>query len=131
MRNALALAALLNCAAPSSVRAQTDAVSADSSFVCRFPETPAELIGGLAALQAELRWPTQNDIVCTVIVSFTVETDGSTSDPVIRRTCRPDLDAAALDALGRVRFRPGTLYMEPVAMRMSVPVRFNGIGGRD
>ena len=128
MRTSPVLAALLCCTAPSGVRAQTGAANTD---ICGNPETPPELIGGLDSLRAVMRWPTQDDIVCTVVVGFTVETDGSTSHPEIRRACRQDLDAAALDAVGIARFRPGMISMEPVAMRAILPFRFKGLGGSD
>lgn len=131
MRTAVAFLVVVSCSLCSSTIAQGQVADPDS-FICEFPEVYPELIGGRDSLQATVRWPdTQDDIVCTVFVGFIVEADGAVSDPKIYRGCRPDLDAAALDAILRVRFRPGTRYMKPVAMRMAWPVQFDGSSGRN
>ena len=122
MRTALSSLLLLLCCVLPTAAAQSPA--ADSSFVCGLPETKPYVVGGQDSIRAAIIWPTRDDITCTVFVELTVEVDGTTSDPEIRRGCRADVDEAAIEALSRVRFEPATLYLKPVPMRYIQPVWF-------
>ena len=95
-------------------------------MVCAI-ETPPELIGGLAVLQAEVVYPEAaraDRLEGRVILQFVVRADGTVTDPVAVRSPDPRLTRAALDALARVRFEPGRQRGRPVAMRFAIPVAF-------
>jgi protein TonB len=61
----------------------------------------------------------------TVYVVFTVDPQGRVLDPAIQRSTDPAFDDAALDAVKRWRFEPGTRKGKKVPFRMRVPITFN------
>ena len=61
----------------------------------------------------------------TVELELVVDVDGSTREVKVRRGLGHGLDQAAIAALKRCRFRPGTRGSEPVAVRIAVfKIRF-------
>jgi len=61
----------------------------------------------------------------TVAMKVVVGADGLTRDIKVDRSLSPDLDKAAMDAVKRWRFTPGTKDGKPVAVQISVTVSFN------
>lgn len=60
-----------------------------------------------------------------VDVEFTVKSDGSTSEMVVRKAEPPAVfDSAACQAVSRWRFAPGIRQGKPVASRMKIRIRF-------
>ncbi len=59
-----------------------------------------------------------------VVVKVVVEPDGSVSNPEILRTGGELLDAAAIDAVRQLKFKPGMQRGVPVRVSFAVPVRF-------
>ena len=96
------------------------------------PEVKPEYPGGVMALMTEIA----NSVVYpesakeagaegTVMVKFTVGTDGSVGDVMIARGVNEALDQAAVDATKELqKFTPGTVGGEPVAVTMVLPVKF-------
>ena len=96
--------------------------------IYEFSEVPPVLVGGIAGLQAGIRYPTDAitaEIVGRVIVQFVVELDGTASDIVVVRSVYPSIDAASVDAVRRARFEPGREGRRPVRVRLTLPVTFN------
>ena len=96
-----------------------------------FSEVSPVLIGGLAALWKHIEYPEADRLAGTegtVVLRFVVGLDGWACDPAVARGVSSRLDAAAMEAIQRVRFTPGRQNGQPVAVRMSVPVRF--VAGR-
>lgn len=124
-RLALLLVALASPAAASQgAAAQTPS---DSTFVCGFPEVSPVLIGGIEALHASVVYPESERRLGTqgrVIVRFLITAEGVPTEVEVARSVSPGLDAAAVAAVRAARFLPGTLYGEPVPMRMTLPVQF-------
>jgi TonB family protein len=91
-----------------------------------------EFVGGDSALLkfigANIRYPEKakaNKVEGRVSAFFTVETDGSVSNPQIAKGIDPELDAEALRVLGSLpKFTPGRDKGKAVRVKYSVPVRF-------
>jgi len=86
-----------------------------------------ELIGGLASLYAVIEYPDlalRAGIEGTVVVQFVIETDGVPTNVEIMRSGGSILDVAALDAIGKLHFKPGMQRGKPVRVRYAMPVRF-------
>ena len=90
-------------------------------------ERMPELIGGLASIQRAVRYPDlakKAGIEGRVIVQFVVDERGRVVDPVVVRGLGAGCDEAAVRAVSRARFRPGTRHGEPVKVKMTVPITF-------
>lgn len=90
-------------------------------------EQMPELIGGLEAVQALIRYPEmarRANIEGTVHLQFIVDENGNVVDPVVVRGIGGGCDEAALEAVRQVRFHPGVQRGRPVKVRYSIPVRF-------
>ena len=58
------------------------------------------------------------------VLTISVGADGVPADIRVQRSSHPDLDAAAIEAVKRWQFNPGTANGQPASTRMQVPVRF-------
>ena len=90
-------------------------------------EKMPELIGGLAAIQREIRYPViakKAGIEGRVILQFIVDEQGRVSESKVVRGIGGGCDDEALRALQTARFRPGTQRGKPVKVKMSLPVTF-------
>lgn len=122
MRPAL-LAVLL---AP-ALAAQPDPPLPSDTLSCVLYDVQPELVGGLAALQAAVVYPEDARAEGSqgrVIVQFVVEADGTVAEARALRTPDARLAPAAVAAVERMTFRPGTQRGVPVAVRFVVPVDF-------
>ena len=63
-----------------------------------------------------------------VILEFVVDTNGRAIDPKVLSSTHPLFSQAALKALEKWRFEPGTLHGQPVNSRMRVPMLFKSEG---
>lgn len=93
----------------------------------RAQEQMPELIGGLASIQENLRYPPlarQAGVEGRVLVGFTVDEEGQVVDAEVIQGVGSGLDAAALDAVQQAHFRPGQKDGEAVRVRMVLPVTF-------
>ncbi len=90
-------------------------------------ENMPELIGGLAAIQREIRYPViakRAGIEGRVILQFIVDEQGRVTEPKVVRGIGGGCDEEALRALQTARFRPGTQRGKPVKVKMSLPMTF-------
>lgn len=90
-------------------------------------EEMPELIGGIASLQKQIRYPEiaqKASIEGRVIVQFIVGTDGSVRDPVVVRGIGGGCDEEALRVVRRARFKPGRQRGKPVPVRFTIPIHF-------
>lgn len=90
-------------------------------------EQMPELIGGLSALAAKVRYPQiarGTGIEGKVFLQFVVAEDGSVINPIVIRGIGAGCDEAALAALKSSKFRPGKQHGINVAVKMSLPVTF-------
>jgi len=60
----------------------------------------------------------------TVVIEFLVDETGNVGAPVVRSATSPEFVDAALRAVARWKFEPGTSHGRPVRFRMVVPIEF-------
>lgn len=90
-------------------------------------EQMPELIGGMAALQKNIRYPDmarKAGIEGRVIVQFIVNEKGEVENPRVIRGIGGGCDEEALRAVRQVKFRPGRQRGQPVRVQYSLPVIF-------
>ena len=86
-----------------------------------------DIEGGMRALQESLSYPEivrKAGIEGTVHVTFTVDETGEVQNPQITKSVHEALDAEALSALKSVSFVPVEKYGRPIAMEVTLPIRF-------
>ncbi|MCR4602780.1 MAG: energy transducer TonB [Prevotella sp.] len=85
--------------------------------------------GGQKALEAfiteHLKTPEGATVPARVIVTFTIEKDGSISHPQVMKSVSKELDAEALRVVGLMpKWTPGTMLGEPVSTKYTLPIIF-------
>lgn len=98
----------------------------EEDFFVAVEEMP-ELIGGLAGLQARIKYPEmarRAGIEGRVIVQFIVNEDGTIENPRVIRGIGGGCDEEALKAVSQAKFNPGRQRGEPVRVQYSLPVFF-------
>ena len=103
-----------------------------SAFICFFhPESMPSFPGGqiemLRFIAGNFEWPQslQNDCVeGTMVVQFTVELDGSISEPKIVKSIHTGLDPVCIGIVKKMpRWIPGTKRDVPTRTQMNLPIR--------
>ena len=95
--------------------------------VLEFAELMPAIPGGIGAYYVHIEYPEeaiQQGIEGLLQLTFTVNTDGSTSNIEVTRPLHPLCDSAAVQALRRTAFIPGQHDGRSVRVRMRLPVRF-------
>lgn len=90
-------------------------------------ENMPELIGGMAALQKNIRYPEmarKAGIEGRVIVQFIVNEEGEVENPRVIRGIGGGCDEEALRAVSNALFKPGRQRGIPVRVQYSLPVIF-------
>lgn len=90
-------------------------------------EQMPEIIGGVQSLYDVLEYPElarRAGIEGQVIVQCVIEPDGTPSNLSVVKSANQILDAEALRAVGRLRFKPGMQRGKPVRVKFALPVRF-------
>ncbi|CAN5224779.1 energy transducer TonB [soil metagenome] len=90
-------------------------------------EQMPELIGGLASIQENIRYPEmarRAGIEGRVYVQFIVNERGEVEDPRVIRGIGGGADEEALRAVRQAQFRPGMQRGRPVRVQYSLPVVF-------
>ncbi len=90
-------------------------------------EQMPELIGGLGALQSQIRYPEiakKAGVEGRVIVQFVVNEQGIVENPVVVRGIGAGCDEEAIKAVRQARFTPGKQRGKAVKVKMSLPVTF-------
>lgn len=106
--------------------APPEAEEQEEDFFVAVEEMP-ELIGGLAGLQAGIKYPERArraGIEGRVIVQFIVNEDGTVENLRVIRGIGGGCDEEALKAVSQAKFRPGRQRGEPVRVQYSLPVIF-------
>jgi len=110
---------------PAVTGADGSGIAGDTVFVV-VEEMPAP-IGGLEGIQRRVVYDEdarEEGIEGVVFLQFVVGTDGRVEDVTVVRGVDPRLDQAARRAVAETSFTPGQHRGEPVAVRLSLPVRF-------
>lgn len=90
-------------------------------------EQMPELIGGLASLNKHITYPEmarRAQIEGRVIVEFIIDKEGNVNNPKIIRGIGGGCDEVALNAVQKVKFKPGMQRGKPVLVRYSMPINF-------
>ena len=90
-------------------------------------EQMPELIGGLAAIQKNIKYPEiakKAGVEGRVIVQFVVDEQGSVVDPQVVRGIGAGCDEEAIRAVRQAKFKPGQQRGKPVKVKMSLPITF-------
>lgn len=90
-------------------------------------EQMPELIGGLASLNKHIVYPEmarRAQIEGRVIVEFIIDKEGNVMDPKIIRGIGGGCDEVALNAVQKIKFKPGMQRGKPVLVRYSMPINF-------
>jgi len=98
----------------------------EEDFFVVVEEMP-ELIGGLASIQQNIRYPEmarRAGIEGRVYVQFIVNERGEVEDPRVIRGIGGGADEEALRAVKQAQFRPGMQRGRPVRVQYSLPVVF-------
>ena len=102
--------------------------------VLNFVEHMPAISGGIGAYYIQIDYPEEaimQGIEGLLVLTFTVNTDGSTSDVRVTQPLHPLCDSAAVRALRRTAFIPGQQDGRLVRVRMRLPVRFQLINVAD
>lgn len=86
-----------------------------------------QLIGGIASLQEEIKYPTiaqKAGIEGRVFVQFVVDEEGNVIDPTVIRGIGAGCDEEAIRAVTLAKFTPGTQRGKAVKVKMTLPVMF-------
>lgn len=98
----------------------------EEDFFVVVEEMP-ELIGGLASIQNEIKYPEmarRAGIEGRVYVQFIVNEKGEVEDPRVIRGIGGGADEEALRAVRKAKFKPGMQRGRPVRVQYSLPVVF-------
>lgn len=110
------------------VKSFSDTLSGEPPVM--FAEEMPEFPGGPDSLNVFLRRNTQwphplYDATGTVLIEFVVEVDGSITNPTIKVSLSPELDAEALRLVGLMpKWKPARAQGEPVRCYYTIPVTF-------
>ena len=98
----------------------------ESSYFVAVEDLP-EPIGGIAAIQAAVVYPEiakRAGVEGTVYVEAFVNEEGVVTKATVVKGIGAGCDEAAIDAVKKVKFKPGKQRGKPVRVRMSIPIRF-------
>jgi protein TonB len=111
---------------PPPPQEEKEVVEEEEDFFVLVEEMP-ELIGGLQALQKEVKYPERAlraNIEGRVYVQFIVNEKGEVENPVVTRGIGGGCDEEALRVVKMARFKPGLQRGRPVRVQYSLPVIF-------
>ncbi len=110
---------------PSEPEDEPTRVRDDDVFVV--VEQMPQLIGGLASIQRQIRYPEAARVARLqgrVILQFIVDEEGDVQDVNVVRGVGGGLDEEAVRVVEQARFRPGMQRGEAVKVKLSLPVTF-------
>ena len=90
-------------------------------------EQMPEPIGGIAAIQADVKYPEiarKAGVEGRVFLQFVVNEQGNVEDVVVSRGIGAGCDEEAIRAVSVAKFTPGKQRGKPVKVRMSLPITF-------
>ncbi len=122
-----ALLLLVSFSCVLSLQAQDSTNTTPPAEVFVVVEQPPRLIGGLEAIQAQMRYPQaakDAGIQGRVIVQFVVDENGGVQDARIVRGIGGGADEEALRVVQSARFEPGKQRGEAVKVQMTLPITF-------
>ena len=109
------------------INQETQEINGDQTEFFVVVEQMPVLIGGMGNLQKQVKYPEtarQAGIEGTVIVQFIVSETGSVINPKVIRGIGGGCDEAAIEAVKKVTFEPGSQRGVPVPVQFSLPIVF-------
>ncbi len=109
------------------INRETQEINGDQTEFFVVVEQMPVLIGGMGNLQKQVKYPEtarQAGIEGTVIVQFIVSETGSVINPKVIRGIGGGCDEAAIEAVKKVTFEPGSQRGVPVPVQFSLPIVF-------
>lgn len=101
--------------------------SEGETFEFRVVEEQPEIIGGMAAIQKHLHYPelaVRAGLQGTVIIKAFIDENGTVAKLEVVKGLRGGCDEAALNAVSRIKFKPGKQRGSPVKCIIHIPVKF-------
>ena len=95
------------------------AVTAQES---KFDEPPMPLKTVAPAYPAELR---RDGVSGMVTMGITVDEKGNVSNPVVKKSTRPEFEQPAIDAILKWKFKPATKGGTPISVQVVIPMKFS------
>lgn len=95
--------------------------------VLDYAQRMPQIVGGLGAYYIHIEYPEaaiREGVEGRLVLSFVVDTRGKTHQIEVIQPLHPACDSAAVQALRKTRFVPGSHDGEPVEVKMHLPVRF-------
>ena len=99
----------------------------ETKFIWLYAEEMPELIGGLSAIQQEIRYPViakRAGVEGRVTLQFIVDENGNVTEPAVVRGIGAGCDEEALRVVREAKFKPGRQRGKAVKVKMSMPVMF-------
>ncbi|MCS3698247.1 energy transducer TonB [Salinibacter ruber] len=117
-----------NCSAKASDKTKPNDKDEEEKETEKAKKLPG-LIGGMKSLRESAKdlypeFAKKAGIEGRVIVEFYVDEQGNVQEPMVTRGIHKLLNEAAIEAVKKQEFKPGTQQGEPVRMRISLPVTF-------
>jgi protein TonB len=109
------------------INRETQEINGDQTEFFVVVEQMPVLIGGMGNLQKQVKYPEtarQAGIEGRVIVQFIVSETGSVINPKVIRGIGGGCDEAAIEAVKKVTFEPGSQRGVPVPVQFSLPIVF-------
>lgn len=104
-----------------------EAVMTDSSKVYDVVDKMPEIQGGIKEVYKNIRYPQgaiASRVEGRVFVKFIVDEQGNVKSPQIIKDIGAGCGKAAIDAIKKAKFSPGTLQGQPVKVYYTLPVTF-------
>ncbi len=105
----------------------SDPENEDEDEIFVIVEEMPTIVGGVAALSADLEYPAvarRAGLEGTSVIQVLVDRDGTASNPVVIRSASTLLDNAATEAILSQQFTPGRQRGKAVLVRIAIPVHF-------
>ncbi len=99
----------------------------DSSVADQNRATSAEIVGGIDALRERIEYPEEarkRKLEGLVLVDVDITAKGTVKSLSIKKSVHPLLDAAALEAIGGLTFKPAEHKGVTAATKMTIPIKF-------
>ncbi|MBN8707121.1 MAG: energy transducer TonB [Bacteroidetes bacterium] len=103
------------------------AAEEEEATIFEVVEDQPEPIGGIGAIQSKVVYPEiakKAGIEGTVVIRAAIDEKGNVIKTVIAKGIGAGCDEAAVEAIRKVKFKPGSQRGKPVKVWLSIPIRF-------
>ncbi len=87
----------------------------------KFDEPPMPTKTASPVYPSELK---RDGVTGMVTMSITVDEKGNVSNPVVKKSTRPEFEQPAIDAILKWKFEPAKKDGKPVAVQVVIPLKF-------